>query len=46
MSNNALWTFELLAWAMATTVYLVVLFTARRTFEKAASENKTVDSDP
>ena len=46
MSNNALWTFELLAWAMATTVYLVVLFTARRAFEKAASENKTVDSDP
>lgn len=35
---RTLWSFELLFWAMVTTVYLVVLFTARRTFEKAAAE--------
>ena len=40
-----LWSFELLAWAMTTTVYQVILFTARRTFEKAAAETagKTLD---
>jgi hypothetical protein len=42
---NPLWTFELLAWAMATTVYLVVLFTARRTFEKAAIDKKFRELD-
>jgi hypothetical protein len=42
---NPLWPFELLAWAMATTVYLVVLFTARRTFEKAAVDKKIRNLD-
>jgi len=40
---RSLWSFELLFWAMATTVYLVVLFTARRTFEKAALKEDHLD---
>ena len=32
---RTLWPFELLAWSMVTAVYLVVLFTAKRTFDKA-----------
>jgi|GEM_PF-3536431 len=39
-ATRPLWSFELLFWAMATTIYLVMLFTARRTFEKAALEKK------
>jgi len=35
LAPRSLWAFELLLWAMATTVYLVILFTAKRTFEKA-----------
>ncbi|MCP5346164.1 MAG: hypothetical protein R3F41_00730 [Gammaproteobacteria bacterium] len=35
MAPRALWTVEILFWAMATTIYLVTLFTARRAFEKA-----------
>jgi hypothetical protein len=35
LAPRALWTVEILAWAMGTAVYLVTLFTARRAFEKA-----------
>ena len=35
LAPRALWTVEILAWAMGTAVYLVILFTARRAFEKA-----------
>ena len=34
-ASHALWAFELFAWAMITTIYLVILMTAKRTFEKA-----------
>jgi hypothetical protein len=37
--SHELWPFEIFAWAMATTIYLVVLMTAKRTFDKAASQN-------
>lgn len=30
-----LWPFEVFLWAMATVVYLVILMTAKRTFDKA-----------
>ena len=36
--SRPLWPFEVLSWAMGTTIYLVVLFTAKRTFEKAETE--------
>jgi len=36
LAPRPLWPVEILSWAMLTTVYLVVLFTARRTFDKAA----------
>ena len=32
-----LWPFEVFLWAMATVVYLVVLMTAKKTFDKADS---------
>lgn len=40
LALRALWPFELLLWAMATTIYLVVLFTARRTFQKADAASR------
>ena len=35
--THELWPFEVFAWSMGTTIYLVVLMTAKRTFDKAAA---------
>ena len=38
-SSHALWSFELFGWALLNLLYMVTALTAKRTFEKAASEN-------
>ena len=39
-TSHEIWPFEVFAWAMFTTIYLVVLMTAKRTFDKAENQNK------
>ena len=37
-TSHELWPFEVFSWAMITTIYMVVLMTAKRTFDKAAEQ--------
>lgn len=43
LAPRTLWAVEILAWAMGTAVYFVVLFTARRAFEKADALDSSKD---
>lgn len=38
--THRLWPFEIFAWSMMTTIYLVVLMTAKRTFDKADQQSQ------
>lgn len=39
--SHSLWILELFAWAMLTLIYMVVVFTAKRAFEKADQAAKS-----
>ncbi|MBL4820359.1 MAG: hypothetical protein JKY98_05125 [Gammaproteobacteria bacterium] len=42
-SSHSLWAFEVFAWAMITTIYLVTVMVAKRTFEKAEQQKQAGD---
>jgi len=40
-TSHEIWPFEVFSWAMFTTIYLVVLMTAKRTFDKTENQKNT-----
>ena len=38
-TSHSLWAFEIFSWAMMALIYLVILMTAKRTFDKKAQNN-------